>query len=407
MSGGGGSTTTQKADPWSGVQPYLTALYGGAHDAVNKTTPDVAQNSGVADFTPEAMQALQAILTRSQGSAGDQIAGNVAQGIAQGNDAISQNIANSARGQDWNDQYLAQIANGSDASTKALTNIAQGNDAASQSLSQVAGGNDVASQYLKSVLSGKYLTADSNPYLSGAVDAASADATRNFQTAVMPQLASQFSLAGRYGSGAQSQGVSDATNNLAKQLSNTAANIYNTNYQNERGLQQASAGTLGNLQTGAAQALGGLQAGAASSLGGLKNTALGTISNNMNTNQQLLSQRQIAGTGLLQGQNAIDWNNLNQGLNAASIIQQQAQNQLEGNNALYDANQQQRYNRLSWLSGILSGASGLNQTSTSTSGSGLKNAFGGALSGAAVGTAIAPGIGTGIGAAAGLLMGVL
>lgn len=418
MSGGssGGTTTVQKADPWVGVQSYLSGLYGAANNQVNNGQPMYAQNSGVADLTPQATQALNAVLSRSQGSQGDYIAGQTAQGMAQGNDALAQQIGNSARGQDWQDQYLAQLANGSAPATGALTGLANGSNIADQSLAQVAQGKDASSQYLQSVLSGKYLNASSNPYLTGAVNAASAGATRNFQTAVMPQLASQFSLAGRYGSGAQSQGVNDATNNLAQQLSNTAANIYNTNYQNERTNQANAASTLGSLQTGAAGSLGSLQAGAASSLGNIQNNALGTISNNMNTNQALASQRQAAGAGLLQGQNAVDWNNLNQGLNAASIYQTQAQNQLQGYNNLYNENAQQPYNQLSWLSGILSGAAGLNSTTTnqSMSGMGARSAFGGALSGAATGAAVGsiiPGVGTGIGAGVGalggLLMGVL
>jgi hypothetical protein len=367
-------------------------MYANANALAGDNTPKVAQNSGVADLTPESQKAISDLIARgSNPSYQDQTFANNATAMSNGNDTISQMLAQMAQGGGANNAALYGIANGTDASTKALTGI--------------AGGTDAASQYLKSVLGGQYLNPSSNPYLSGAVDAASSDATRNFQTAVMPQLASQFSLAGRYGSGAQSQGVSDATNNLAQQLSNTAANIYNTNYQNERGLQQGAAGTLGSLQTGAASALGGL-----------KNNALGTISSNMNTGANLLSGRSIAGTQLLPQAQAMDYQNLQAQLQGAGMIQQQAQSTLEGNNAVYAANQAQPYNSLSWLSGILSGAAGLNSNtqSTSTSGAGMKNALGGALGGAATGAAVGsvvPGIGTGVGAAVGglggLLMGVL
>ena len=388
MGGGSGSTTTQKADPWAGVQPYLQQLYSNAANIStnpnNQQGPMVAQNSGVADLTQTSQNALNAAIDRSSGNYNDATLGNNAAAMSNGNDAIS--------------QILAEYAKGGGAANGAAQNVINGNTTATQALGSVAQGNDAASQYLKTVLGGKYLDPASNPYLSGAVDAASSDATRNFQTAVMPQLASQFSLAGRYGSGAQSQGISDATNNLAKQLSNTAAGIYNTNYQNERG-----------LQTGAASTLGGLQTGAASALGGLQGNAINTLANNTSGNAQALSNRSVAGTGLLASANQVDWNNINQGLNAASIYQQQAQDQLTGNNALFNANQQRPYQTLSWLNGILSGATPYAQsTSTQQQNTNpFRSALGGAASGAAIGTAISPGIGTAIGAGAGLLMGVL
>lgn len=391
-SSGGGSQTIQKADPWSGVQPYLLGLYQTANRLANDNSPKVAQNSGIADFTPQAEQALGAIEQRAQGSYGDKTLANNAAAMSNGNDIIS--------------QYLASMAQGKDAGSQAAQSVINGNTDATKVLSSLANGNDASSQYLKSVLSGQFLNPSSNPYLSGAVDAANADVTRQFNTAVMPQLASQFSLAGRYGSGAQSQGISDATNNLAQVLTNNASSIYNQNYQNERGLQQAASGLLS-----------GIQSNAAGTLGGLQNTAAGTLSTNLNNGAQGLSNRSIAGTQLLGTANQVDWNNLNQGLNAASIRQQQAQNQYEGWNNVYNANQQQPYNQIQWLSQILGGTAGLGGQSTSsqsTSGAGVRNAFGGALGGAATGAAIGsavPGIGTalgaGIGGLGGLLMGVL
>jgi hypothetical protein len=397
MSGGGsgGSTTVQKADPWAGVQPYLQQLYANAGNiTVNpngQQGPMVAQNSGVAQLNTQSQNALNAILQRSQGTYNDATLGNNAAAMSNGNDAIS--------------QILAEYAKGGGTANNAAKDVINGNTTATQVLGQLAQGNDASSQYLKSVLGGQYLNPSSNPYLSGAVDAASADATRNFQTAVMPQLASQFSLAGRYGSGAQSQGISDATNNLAQQLSQTAAGIYNQNYQNERGLQQNAAGTLS-----------GIQGGAAGTLGGLQGSAINTLASNTSGNAQALSGRSVAGTGLLQAANQVDWNNLNQGLNAAGVYQQQDQDQLTGMNNLFNANQQQPYNTLSWLSGILSGAAGLNSQTSSTSNnvSPVKSAVGGAaagaLGGAALGSqigAIGGPMGAGIGAGLGLLMGVL
>jgi len=39
--GGGTSTTTQKADPWSGIQPYLKDVYGEAQDLYQGFTPSM------------------------------------------------------------------------------------------------------------------------------------------------------------------------------------------------------------------------------------------------------------------------------------------------------------------------------------------------------------------------------
>lgn len=390
MSGGGGGTQTiQKSDPWSGIQPYLRQMYADANNIAAQGYA-IPQNTGVADLNQTSQNALNAAINRSSGTYNDATMGNNAAAMSNGNDWISQILAGMSRGQDAGSQAAGQVINGNTAATKALTGLAQGTDA--------------SSQYLRDVLGGKYLTSNTNPYLSGAVDAANADATRQFQTAVMPQLASQFSAAGRYGSGAQSQGVSDATNNLAKVLSNNANQIYYQNYQNER-----------NNQTGAAGTLSGIQAGAAGALGGLQNQAIGTLSGNMQNGAQALSNRSLTGNSQLALANQLDWNNILNGMNAASVYQQQDQNQLEGANNLFNQNQQMKYNNLQWLAGILQGTAGLGgQSSTQQSGGGMRNAFGGALGGAATGAAIGsavPGIGTalgaGIGGLGGLLMGVL
>jgi hypothetical protein len=368
MAGGGsGTTTVQKADPWIGVQDYLKNLYSNANSYAAQGGPEVAQNSGVAPLGVYQQQVLGQMNQRSYGSPYEQKGLDLLDNIANGSDNLSVDIQ--------------RQLNGATPEGTALTNAVNGNDA--------------TTQYLKSVLGGKYLSPDSNPYLKGAVDAASSDATRNFQTAVMPQLASQFSLAGRYGSGAQSQGVSDATNNLAQQLSNTAANIYNTNYQNERSNQTGAASTLGNYLLNATGQLGNLRGNAAS----------------------LLSGRQLTAGSALPGMSQqIDYNNLNQRQNVASILQEQAQNELTGQNALVNANAQRPYQNLNWLNGILSGAMSLNGQSSQQQQqtNPFKSAVGGGLSGAATGAAVGsvvPGLGTAAGAAiggvGGLLMGVL
>jgi hypothetical protein len=85
---------------------------------------------------------------------------------------------------------------------------------------------------LGKTLGGAYLNA--NPYLQGAIDAASRGVTRNYQDAVAPGIDSAFSLAGRYGSGAHVAAHDAAEKNLAAQLGDLAGNLGYQGYATER-----------------------------------------------------------------------------------------------------------------------------------------------------------------------------
>ena len=78
------------------------------------------------------------------------------------------------------------------------------------------------SEILKQI-QGQYLTPTTNPYLQGLYNQMAGDVTAGVQ--------SQFSQAGRYGSGAN-QAV------LARELGNLANQVYAPAYQQERGMQQ-------------------------------------------------------------------------------------------------------------------------------------------------------------------------
>lgn len=83
-------------------------------------------------------------------------------------------------------------------------------------------------------LRGDYLDPASNPYLSATYNAAAGDMTRNYANSVMPGVNSTFSQAGRYGSGAHLNAVSDANSALGSNLSNLGNQIYGQNYSQER-----------------------------------------------------------------------------------------------------------------------------------------------------------------------------
>lgn len=91
-------------------------------------------------------------------------------------------------------------------------------------------GLGAATGYTNDVLSGKYL--NSNPALQSVIDAT--------KSGVSDSVNSQFSLAGRYGSGAH-------TGELAKSLANAEGGLRYSDYNNRLGQMDQAAGMAGNL----------------------------------------------------------------------------------------------------------------------------------------------------------------
>src|SRR5258708_6045492 len=219
MSGGGGSTTTQKADPWSGVQPGLKNLYNNAGAQFAQGGPQVYQGNGVSPLNANQNQALGAMANIANGGLG----------VLNGYQANALNLNNNiAQGSDFESQYLSGMMQGNGPSGTALQQILNGSNGAVQGLTQQMNGQTNPEQALLAMLRPGYTNPANDPGLQAAMNAANHNTTRTFQTAVMPSIASQFSSAGRFGSGAQSQGVSDANNNLATQISGTNAQLANS-----------------------------------------------------------------------------------------------------------------------------------------------------------------------------------
>lgn len=359
-SGGGGSTTTvQKADPWAGLQPYLSNLYAGANNTGNGAFMAYPGQT-VAGFNDSQNTAIRRADARSYGSPLE----------SQAQQQTANLMAGHTQGQD------------------ALSNIVSGLGL-SGTLNTLGGGGGAGNEFLKSTLNSNYLSGD-NPALQAAMTAANSNTTRNFQTAVMPGLASQFSLAGRYGSGAQSQGVSDANNNLATQMSNTNSSMALQDLQQRRALQSQNATSLNSTMLGASAA--GVnaqnQAGA-----------------NMNATN-------IAATGLAPGMAAMDWNNIQKQAAVGDTMQNQQQSVMDSQVSQWLQNNQAPTARLSWLNSILNGGMSLNGSTQTQSGgrsgvaSALSGGMGGVMSGAMMGS-VFPGIGTGMGAALGGGLGLL
>jgi hypothetical protein len=70
MSGGRNSTTIQRADPWSGVQPYLRDVYERAQAAANATPTTPFSGPFAPPPTPQMQQAVTGMTNLAQGMQG-------------------------------------------------------------------------------------------------------------------------------------------------------------------------------------------------------------------------------------------------------------------------------------------------------------------------------------------------
>jgi len=117
---------------------------------------------------------------------------------------------------------------------------------------------NAGAQNVQDTLNGTYLSSG-NPYLSGAIDAASQDVTRNYNSAVNGTDAT-FARSGAFGGSAWQQAQGDNSRNLANSLGNLSTNMHMQDYTNERNNQmqaQNTALTYGNQAYTDANALMG------------------------------------------------------------------------------------------------------------------------------------------------------
>jgi hypothetical protein len=77
-----------------------------------------------------------------------------------------------------------------------------------------------------------------NPYQQAMLAAATRPLTQQYGEQVVPGIASLFSRAGRYGSGAMERALGGATEAYGRALGDVSANIVGQDYARERGLQQ-------------------------------------------------------------------------------------------------------------------------------------------------------------------------
>lgn len=445
-SGGGNSTTTTKADPWVGVQPYLTqgyqqlaGLYGpGAQgpqyfpgDTVAQPAPNEAYgqnllNSQVGQMGALANNAQQNLYGISNG-------GNYGVSVGQGYGNL---------GASGLQQLAQQSGSGAGQSNQAANTllgyggngvIQSGTSSLGQAIQGLSGyGNSGAAQagnaFTGSSAQQLYNAGDpaNNPFFQQALQSAIRPVTQQFQEQVMPAIKQGAQSAGQMGGSRQGIAEGIAARGYQDTVGDISANMGNAAYA--QGLQALQAsGQLGQGMTG--QALGAqLNAG---QLGqNLANMGLGSIMNGGQLGQGLAGLGGQASsslgslgsnfygqglTGLGQGTaltNGVQQAQMAPGQMMNAIGQQQtadAQRNIDADIARYNYGQNLPYGMIQDYLNTLNGAATIGGSQTSQqSGGGNRatGALGGAATGAAIGSAFAPGMGTAIGAGAGALYGL-
>lgn len=140
----------------------------------------------------------------------------------------------------------------SEATLSALSGMEQLAGAAQPFYEQAAGGVTTGLTGLQRTAAGEFL--GGSPYRDAMIEAATRPLTQQFTEQVMPGIQSQFSQAGRLGSGAQAAVTGRATEGFGRALGDVATNIAAQDYARERGFQEqatrdviSQAGNLGNV----------------------------------------------------------------------------------------------------------------------------------------------------------------
>lgn len=210
--GGGSQTTTQSADPWVGVQPSLLNLYGNADNWFRNGGTQVAGNNSYLAGA----------------------AGNIT------------NIANSSPNPSMTEQMangnIQDVMNGRWVNNQYTTGQGITGDPWAMGDALRNGDNKFASGSMMN-----------NPYLDSMVQAASRDVNNQFTQDIAPALMSQFSAAGRTGSGANAMAFGNAAGQLAQRLGDVSSNIRGQAYQYGLGLQSQAYEAERQRQYGAFQ----------------------------------------------------------------------------------------------------------------------------------------------------------
>lgn len=238
---GGGApkntSTTQKVEPWDAAKPYYESLYGAAQQAFQNTNRAPYTGQLYAGPTSDQQQALQ-MFRDTAGSGQYQRAGDVAAGLGQ----------QAASGALLNNQQLFN------ALPQSFMQQIQAPGAVQQ-VQPITNPN--ASRLENDILGGQFLSHETNPYLEGAVQAATRGQQNNLMRNILPQLQDQSILQGAYGGAGNGTMNALAIGDFSRYALDAANSVYNNNYMNERQLmQQAMGSSLDRSQQAALQAQG-------------------------------------------------------------------------------------------------------------------------------------------------------
>lgn len=339
--GGGSSSQTQNANPWSGAQPYLLDIMSQAQGLYNNGS-SYAPFSTVAPFSPTTQEGLN--LTTQRALNGSPVVNQADQSVT--------NLLQTPPTDTPAAHFLGGMASGGTMNANPATSL----------LSGIAGGsqatNNPASQYLAATASGANL--NSNPYINS-----------NFNNAAQQignYINGEFSAGGRGGSGAN-QDV------LERNLNQLASTMYGQNYQNETQLQQNAANSIQNAFTSGQ----GSQLNAAGQIQGAFDTGAGNTLNAANSIQGAYNQGNaniLNAAGQAPALAGQDYTDLQALLSSGGAQDQQAQAQLNDILSRYQYGQQQPWNLLNSYLGSVSGLGNIIGNAGSKTAQGSSNQFG-------------------------------
>ncbi|HEX2887170.1 tail fiber domain-containing protein [Vineibacter terrae] len=362
--GGGKQTTTTTAEPWSGVKPFLTEGYQDLSNQYKQGAPGYYPGGTVAGMSPYTSGALQMQAVRA-------LQGSPLTGAAQ--DQLTRTMQG---------DYVAQLNPSTSAAQGGLANIAGGGQ-----LGALDPAMQAAQDQQRATIRGDYLNAG-NPYLQGAVDAATRPLVDSFQRNIMPAIDSQFSAAGRYGSGAHGGALGEAIGQQQRAIGDVASNMAFGNYSAERGLQQHAADAAAQNYNAAANR---------------QMQGIGQAFQNWNAERDRQNQGMFFAPQLAQQ----DYFDINQLGASGSAVDAYNQALLDADIGRYNYGQNADWVRTQDYLGTLLGAPwGSTSTTSQPRPSAFSSALGGGLQGASQGAAFGPWgalAGGVLGAGAGLL----
>lgn len=297
--GGGGEqqtvNTVQNADPWSGVQPYLSDIFGRAQT-----------QSYVAPFKGPYLGAQSQFTTQAQ-----QLQADRALGGSPLTDAAQGNILNT----------LGGGGAGEFASGYGLQNpFAQGSELNRSSVTTAAPTVN-ASALNTPTIRGDYLSVNSNPYLKGAVN----EAMNNAKMGVSKQFAGD-----NYGSSANQEW-------LGKAMAGAALPYYTQAYESERGRQYGAEQNARSMMYGAGESAASRQQTAEqAALGrqyGAQQTGLGL----QYGAQQADAARQMQAAGMAPGLAQQDYFDISKLAGAGASVDARSQAEADAARAKYQA----------------------------------------------------------------------